>query len=71
MRPETGTIVANGDPRVVELPCLLSVFLAGCGFKATQVIVEHNGKVLTRKELGRTTLHDGDQIEVIVPVAGG
>ena len=64
-------IEANGILRSVQTPCSVADFVAGCGYKSTQVVVEHNGNVLARNELAHTMLKDGDRLEVIVPVAGG
>jgi thiamine biosynthesis protein ThiS len=71
MRAETATIIANGKRKVVKLPCSVSEFLSSCGFRATQVVVEHNGVVLERDKVTNVELRDGDRIEVIMPVAGG
>jgi thiazole synthase len=71
MSSERTTIVANGQRQEVNSPCTVADFLSGCGWKATQVVVEHNGKVLGRAELGQILLQDGDRLEIIVPVAGG
>jgi thiamine biosynthesis protein ThiS len=46
-------------------------FVNGCGWKATQVVVEYNGQVLERAKLSETMLKGGDTLEVIVAVAGG
>jgi thiamine biosynthesis protein ThiS len=46
-------------------------FLAICGWKATQVVVECNGSIVPREQLGQVQLKEGDELEVIVPVAGG
>lgn len=71
MKSEQCAIVANGQRREVSLPCSVAGFVQGCGWKTTQVVVEHNGNVVRREELGRVMLQDGDQLEIIVPVAGG
>jgi sulfur carrier protein len=71
MKAEFATIRANGEPRRVELPCSLADFLASGGWRATQVVVEFNGQVVPRNQIGQVELRDGDQVEVIVPVAGG
>jgi thiamine biosynthesis protein ThiS len=71
MKLDTATIIANGERKQVKLPCSVGSFLASCGFRATQVVVEHNGKVLERSEVDKVSLQDGDRIEVVVPVAGG
>jgi len=71
MKPERGAIVANGQRQEVNLPCSVADFVRGCGWKTTQVVVEHNGTVVGREELGQAMLKEGDQLEIIVPVAGG
>ena len=71
MKPETAIIIANGEQKEIELPCSVRDFLASCGIRATQVVVEHNGRALERDRLREVELRDGDRLEVIVPVAGG
>jgi thiamine biosynthesis protein ThiS len=71
MKSERTTIVANGLRQEVKLPCSISDFLGSCGWKSTQVVVERNGKIIERRELGQVMLEDGDRLEIIVPVAGG
>jgi thiamine biosynthesis protein ThiS len=66
-----GAIVANGKRLELHLPCALIDFLTQSGWKPTQVVVELNGDVIPRTKLTDVQLHDGDQLEVIVPVAGG
>jgi thiamine biosynthesis protein ThiS len=64
-------IVANGSPAEVVLPCSVADFLHQHGWKTSQVVVEYNGKVLSKKSLSSLALIEGDRIEIIVPVAGG
>ena len=71
MTANRGTVTANGELRKIELPCSISTFLESSGWRATQVVVELNGRVLLRRELQETQLNDGDRIEVVIPVAGG
>jgi len=71
MKSEETSIMANGQRREVNLPCSVADFLGSCGWKATQVVVEHNGNVLGRGELSQIMLGDGDRLEIIIPVAGG
>jgi len=56
MKPELATIFANGNPERVKLPCSVADFVTGHGWKATQVVVEFNGRVLERDEFGKTML---------------
>jgi sulfur carrier protein len=71
MKPEPVTIMANGKEEEIGSPCSVANFVTGCGWKATQVVVEYNGRVLSRAELTETMLKGGDSLEVIVAVAGG
>jgi thiamine biosynthesis protein ThiS len=71
MSVETAQIVVNGQQREIKLPCMLTGLLAEAGWKPTQVVVEHNGRVVPRSEAGSVSLSDGDQLEIILPVAGG
>jgi thiamine biosynthesis protein ThiS len=65
------TIVANGESQEITAPGSVLDFLKLCGWKPTQVVVEHNGKVIERDRLQLVQLRNGDRLEVIVPVAGG
>ena len=71
MKPESVSILANGKQELVDLPCSVADFVGGRGWKANQVVVEYNGRVLGRAELTQTMLKSGDRLEVVVPVAGG
>jgi thiamine biosynthesis protein ThiS len=65
------SIIANGESKPIDLPCTVEDFIKQSGWRPTQVVVEHNGSVLTRSSLQAVQLKDGDRLEVIVPVAGG
>lgn len=71
MKSDQLRIVANGEERRVKSPCSIADFLGMCGWKPTQVVVEYNGNVLPKPDLGTKQLKDGDHLEIIVPVAGG
>ena len=71
MSAESAKIIANGRISQVHLPCSIGLFLDRCGWRPTQVVVEYNGRVLPRAEVGSVQLADGDRLEVIQPVAGG
>lgn len=62
-------VIANG--RESSVSDRLEDFLAGAGWKVTQVVVELNGDVVPKPKVKEVRLKDGDRIEVIVPVAGG
>ena len=71
MNHDSLNLTVNGKQYQVDGNPSVSEFLATTGFKPTQVVVEHNGRVLERHNLGEIMLHDGDRLEIIVPVAGG
>jgi len=71
MNEKKAKIVLNGAPHEVNQPCSVLDLLAELGWKPTQVVVEHNGSVVRRSEAGLVSLKEGDQVEIILPVAGG
>ena len=64
-------IIANGNEIEILQPCRLTDWLQKTGWKPTQVVVELNGEVITRSQVSNVELHEGDRLEVILPVAGG
>ena len=64
-------ITANGNEVEIRQSCPLAEWLQQIGWKPTQVVVELNGEVIQRSRVKDVELHDGDRIEVILPVAGG
>jgi thiamine biosynthesis protein ThiS len=71
MGTETARIIANGQDRKVKQPYSVADLLQELEWKPTQVVVEYNGRVLPRTDVVTTWLCDGDQLEIILPVAGG
>jgi thiamine biosynthesis protein ThiS len=67
----TASIVANGKPLEIALPCSVTDFLAERNLKPTQVVVEYNGEALLRDQFEQVQLREGDRLEVVLPVAGG
>lgn len=65
------TVIANGKKYTLDESATITELLSRLGWKPTQVVVEHNGRVLAREELSQVRLSDGDRLEVVVPVAGG
>ncbi|MEI8062866.1 MAG: sulfur carrier protein ThiS [Verrucomicrobiota bacterium] len=64
-------IVANGREIEIVQPCRLADWLLKTGWKPTQVVIELNGEVVFKECFNNIELHDGDRLEVILPVAGG
>ncbi|MCX7886866.1 MAG: sulfur carrier protein ThiS [Verrucomicrobiae bacterium] len=71
MNTATTQITLNGETRQVAKSTTLADVLAELGWKPTQVVVEHNGQVVPRTCLADVQLNEGDQVEIILPVAGG
>jgi len=71
MSDKTAKIIVNGKAQQVKQPCSVGDLLAGLAWKPTQVVVERNGRVVLRSEVGLVMLEEGDQVEIILPVAGG
>ena len=66
------TLKLNGESREfggseIPLPELLNTL----GFGERPVLVEHNGTALRQREHADTVVVDGDQLEIILIVAGG
>lgn len=64
-------VTVNGKLESLSAPVTIAQFIESAGWKASQVVVEHNGIVLPRQRLTTIDLADGDRLEVVVPVAGG
>ena len=64
-------IIANGNEVEIDASCRLSEWLQKIGWKPTQVVIELNGEVIPRTQVKDVILNDGDNLEVVFPVAGG
>lgn len=71
MTAKPAIITVNGQRQEINLPCSVADFVASCGFKTTQTVVELNGKVLPRDSMAAVKLQNGDRVELVIPVAGG
>lgn len=65
------SVLANGLPVPVTLPCSLEAFLVAQGLLPRSVVVEHNGEPVPPSEFPRRTLQAGDRLEIVRIVAGG
>ncbi|MDR1989587.1 MAG: sulfur carrier protein ThiS [Acidobacteriaceae bacterium] len=64
-------ITLNGDPFELTGTPTVSALLAALDIDARRVAVEHNLTVLKRHLFDRTTIQDGDEIEIVNFVGGG
>jgi thiamine biosynthesis protein ThiS len=56
--------------RIVE-SLLLDELIAQKGLDRRFLVVEHNGVAVPREDFEGLTLHEGDRLELVRPVAGG
>ena len=65
------TISLNGDRFDVAPPVTISQLLVQLEIDSRRVAVEHNLVVLKRDAFDRTTVREGDAIEIVNFVGGG
>lgn len=61
----------NGDPHEVAGPLTVSELLAQLQIDSRRVAVELNLIVLKRGTFDATTIHEGDEVEIVNFVGGG
>ena len=64
-------VTVNGGARDLADGTGVDALLGELGLVPGTVVVERNGTALTRSEAQRTTLADGDVLELVRAVAGG
>jgi thiamine biosynthesis protein ThiS len=64
-------IKLNGDPYDVPGPLTAADLLARLGIDGRRVAVEHNLVILKRAAFERTTIAEGDEVEIVNFVGGG
>jgi thiamine biosynthesis protein ThiS len=64
-------ITLNGDPHELAGPVTVTELLTRLQIDPRRVAVEHNLIVLKRDAFDRTTIGEGDQVEIVNFVGGG
>jgi len=64
-------ILLNGDKRVIAQGLTLAKLLESLEIRTGSVAVEHNEKVIPRKNLEQVALNSGDKVEIVRFVGGG
>lgn len=64
-------ITLNGDPHELPGPVTVAVLLEQFGIDPRRVAVEHNLVVIKREAFDRTTIDEGDSVEIVNFVGGG
>jgi len=65
------TIRLNGETHELEGPLTVTDLLASLGIDGRRVAVEHNLVVVKRTAYDTTTIHAGDEVEIVNFVGGG
>ena len=65
------SVIANGQPIAVSLPCTIEEFLVAQSLLPRSVVVEHNGEAVAPSEFSQRVLKAGDRLEIVKIVAGG
>ena len=61
----------NGNPRDFPAPLSLQDLLQQLGIKPDRVAVELNHNIVSREQWDKTTLSEGDRLEIVHFVGGG
>lgn len=64
-------ILCNGEAQEIEPGTRVADYLSQLGLDASSVVVECDGKILTREEYESHALQDGSVLELIRFVGGG
>lgn len=64
-------ITLNGDPHELAGPLTVAELLARLDIDPRRVAVEHNLVVVKRDAYDRTTVREGDAVEIVNFVGGG
>lgn len=64
-------ILCNGEAREITAGMRVTDYLNQLGLDVLSVVVECDGKILTREEYGSHALQDGSVLELIRFVGGG
>jgi thiamine biosynthesis protein ThiS len=65
------SLTINGKESQLDGPTNLMDYLDSLNVNIKAIAVAHNGEVIRRDELGKITLSEGDQVEIVRAVGGG
>ena len=69
--PDTITIIANGQPRIVKASSTIADFLQQLNIGPTRVVAQLNGEIVSRGEFHKAVLQQGYKLEIVTMVGGG
>ncbi len=68
---KTLTLKVNGEAKQVLEAASVAALLAGLGYRDAFVAVAVNRAVVPRRCYATTPVRDGDEVEILAPMAGG
>jgi sulfur carrier protein len=69
--PDTITIIANGQPRLIKARSTIADLLRELNIKSTRVVAQLNGMVVPRSEFDHAVLQPNCKLEIVTMVGGG
>jgi sulfur carrier protein len=64
-------ITVNGAPHRFENSLCVADLVQKLGMSGKKIAVERNGEIVPKSVHARTSLTDGDKVEIVVAVGGG
>jgi sulfur carrier protein len=64
-------ITVNGAPQRFENSLCVADLVQKLGMSGKKIAVERNGEIVPKSVHARTSLRDGDKVEIVVAVGGG
>lgn len=64
-------VMVNGESREIPTSSTLTEVIAQLALAGKRLAVELNGEIVPRSQFAVTTLHAGDQIEIVQAIGGG
>lgn len=61
----------NGEIRQFPAPLTVAGLVNQLGYTGKRIAIERNGEIVPKSQHGSTSLHSGDQLEIVVAVGGG
>lgn len=65
------SLTVNGKTVELDAPTPLPAYLERLGVDPRSIAVEHNGEIIEHADYERTTLAEGDVVEIVRMVGGG
>ncbi len=67
----TITVIANGQPREVQVGSTIADLLQEASIAPMRVVVQLDGVIVPRSDLEKAVLQEGSKLEIVTLVGGG